>query len=74
MTVDHGTEFASQVLDEPAHQRGNGKLRDECLNVNQFLSIAVARSKNEAWRRNYNPSRPHGPLGNKSAAQYLAEL
>jgi transposase InsO family protein len=28
----------------------NGKLRDECLNASQFLSIADARSKIEAWR------------------------
>jgi Integrase core domain len=27
----------------------NGKLRDECLNAHQFLSIADARSKIEAW-------------------------
>jgi transposase InsO family protein len=34
-------------------------LRDECLNVHQFLSIADAKEKFEAWRRDYNQSRPH---------------
>ena len=29
----------------------NGRLRDECLNVNQFVSIDDARAKIEAWRR-----------------------
>jgi len=31
----------------------NGKLRDECLNANQFLSIDDARCKIEAWRIDY---------------------
>jgi putative transposase len=41
----------------------NGRLRDECLNANGFLSLADARSKIEAWRRQYNESRPHTALG-----------
>ncbi|GJD98003.1 IS3 family transposase ISMex11 [Methylobacterium iners] len=41
----------------------NGRLRDECLNANWFLSLADARSKIEAWRRQYNESRPHTALG-----------
>jgi putative transposase len=51
----------------------NGKLRDECLNVHQFLSIADARSKIEAWRTDYNLHRPHSALGNRSPAEYLAK-
>jgi putative transposase len=31
----------------------NGKLRDECLKANQFLSIAGAWRKIEAWRADY---------------------
>jgi transposase InsO family protein len=41
----------------------NGRLRDECLNAHWFLSLADARSKIEAWRRQYNESRPHRSLG-----------
>jgi putative transposase len=41
----------------------NGRLRDECLNAHWFLSLADARSKIEAWRRQYNESRPHTALG-----------
>ncbi|KNY20291.1 transposase [Methylobacterium sp. ARG-1] len=40
----------------------NGRLRDECLNANWFLSLADARSKIDAWRH-YNESRPHTALG-----------
>ena len=43
-------------------ERFNGKLRDECLNVNWFLSLEDARGKIEAWRRHYNESRPHSAL------------
>jgi len=32
----------------------NGSFRDECLNVNWFLSIQDARQKIEAWRKDYN--------------------
>lgn len=49
----------------------NGKLRDECLNANQFLSIEDARSKIEAWRMDYNHHRPHSMLGNRTPAEYL---
>jgi putative transposase len=41
----------------------NGRLRDECLNTNWFLSLDDARCKIEAWREHYNESRPHTSLG-----------
>jgi putative transposase len=36
----------------------NGRLRDECLNANQFLSIDDARRKINAWWEDYNDHRP----------------
>ncbi len=41
----------------------NGRLRDECLNEHWFLSLADARRIIEAWRIDYNRSRPHSSLG-----------
>ncbi len=41
----------------------NGRLRDECLNTNWFLSLDDAKRKIEAWREHYNESRPHTSLG-----------
>jgi putative transposase len=32
----------------------NGRLRDECLNVEVFFSLADARGKLELWRHEYN--------------------
>jgi putative transposase len=40
----------------------NGRLRDECLNTNWFLSLDDAKRKIEAWREYYKESRPHSAL------------
>jgi putative transposase len=49
----------------------NGKLRDECLNTLQFVSIADAKERIEAWRRDYNHHRPHSSLGQLTPGEYL---
>ena len=43
----------------------NGKFRTECLNTHWFMSLDDARTKMEAWRRDYNEVRPHSAIGNK---------
>ena len=48
----------------------NGRLRAECLNANWFLSLEDARVKIEAWRREYNESRPHGALGERTPNEF----
>jgi putative transposase len=48
----------------------NGSLRDECLNLHWFNTIVEARSLIEAWRQDYNESRPHMALGNKTPREY----
>jgi putative transposase len=40
-----------------------GRLRDECRNVKQFMSLDDARAKFEAWREAYNQRRPYRSLG-----------
>jgi putative transposase len=47
-----------------------GSLRDECLNVNWFLSLQDARDKIESWRMDYNEYRPHSSLGNRTPCDY----
>jgi putative transposase len=42
----------------------NGKLRNECLNMEWFTSLREARQVIEEWRREYNQFRPHSSLGN----------
>jgi putative transposase len=41
----------------------NGKLRDECLNVNWFRNLLQARARIGAGQREYNTERPHSSLG-----------
>ncbi|MFC2926605.1 integrase core domain-containing protein, partial [Hyphobacterium vulgare] len=41
----------------------NSKLRTESLNAHWFMSLADAREKLEAWRREYNEVRPHSAIG-----------
>ena len=48
----------------------NGSLRDECLNVHWFESMEEARAKIEAWRIDYNESRPHQALQEETPAQF----
>jgi putative transposase len=58
---------------ENAHiESFNGRLRDECLNVHQFISLADARAKIEAWRQDYNERRPHGSLGHLTPNEFAA--
>ena len=52
----------------------NGKLRDECLNMHWFESLAEAKRIIERWRIEYNEVRPHSSLGNRAPAAYVAEL
>jgi putative transposase len=42
----------------------NGSFRDECLNVNWFLSLEDAQAKITAFKEDYNHFRPHSALGN----------
>ena len=51
----------------------NGRLRDECLNVNQFHSLADAQHKLDAWKHDYNEHRPHSALGHLTPNEYVAE-
>ena len=50
----------------------NGRFRDECLNAHWFLSIADARTKIKAWRRDYNESRLHRSLSWLTPVEYAA--
>jgi putative transposase len=68
--VDNGPEFVTLDFSRPGKptdnafvESFNGRLRDECLNAHWFLSLADAKAKIEAWRRQYNESRPHTALG-----------
>nr|WP_116544951.1 IS3 family transposase [Pontibacter virosus] len=51
----------------------NGSFRDECLNVNWFLSLEDAQERIETWRQEYNCFRPHSSLGDKTPEEWVKE-
>lgn len=51
----------------------NGRFRDECLNDHWFLTLHEARVLIEAWRKDYNSTRPHSSLGNITPAEFAAQ-
>jgi putative transposase len=52
----------------------NGSLRDECLNVHWFETLDQAREIIEAWRRDYNESRPHMALAEVAPSDFARRI
>jgi putative transposase len=74
---DHGVvlDFSrpGKPMDNATVESFNGSFRDECLNVNWFLSMEDAQEKIEKWRRDYNDFRPHSSLGDLTPQQFVAK-
>ena len=51
----------------------NGTLRGECLNAHWFTTLAEARALILAWRQEYNESRPHRSLGERTPSEFARE-
>jgi len=50
----------------------NGKVRDECLNINVFWSLLHAKVVISDWKDDYNHHRRHSSLGYQAPAAYAA--
>lgn len=48
----------------------NGTLRDECLNMEVFHTVAEARVRLEGYRRQYNEDPPHSSLGYRTPVEF----
>jgi putative transposase len=48
----------------------NGRLRDECLNVEWFRNLREAGAVIETWRRHYNEARPHSSLDYRTPSEF----
>ena len=48
--------------DKPHIESFNGRFRDECLNMNWFMSLEDDRDKIERWQKDYNELHPHSAL------------
>ncbi len=51
-------------------ERFNGTVRDECLNMHLFSSVAEAQVRLEVFRQPYNEERPHSRLGYRTPLEY----
>ena len=74
ITAQRGVELdfsrPGKPTDNAAVESFNGRLRQECLNAHWFLSLADAKAKIEAWRQDYNESRPHSALEWATPAEF----
>lgn len=52
----------------------NGRLRDECLNVEWFSSLDDAREKLAKFREHYNHQRPHSSLADLAPVAFAAQI
>jgi len=66
-------EARVQPAGQPADKAFNGRLWQECLNQNWFLSLADARETIENWRQDYNEYRPHSSLGQQTPSEFVAD-
>ncbi|MGF6292964.1 transposase InsO family protein [Paraburkholderia youngii] len=51
----------------------NGSFRDECLNLHWFESVAEDKREIEAWRRDYNETRPHMALEDLTPGEFARQ-
>jgi len=51
----------------------NGTFRAECLNAHWFETLAEAKRLIEAWRQEYNESRPHRSLSDRTPTEFASE-
>jgi len=52
----------------------NGTFRQECLNAHWFMTLSEAKEIIEAWRREYNESRPHRALGERTPNEFACPV
>jgi putative transposase len=52
----------------------NGTFRAECLDAHWFTNLTEAKQIIEAWRREYNESRPHRALGERTPNEFAGQV
>src|SRR5260370_24361817 len=64
--------LAGKPVENSCIESFNGRLRDECLNVEVFLDLGDARRKLEQWRSDYNQERPHSALADRTPEEFAS--
>lgn len=74
--IQHGVELCFIRPGRPVEngfiESFNGRLRDECLNVEWFSTLYQARERLAQWREHYNLRRPHSALDDQSPASFAS--
>jgi putative transposase len=74
----HGVRMAfsrpSKPTDNAFVESFNGTFRAECLNAHWFSSLTEAQRIVETWRGEYNESRPHRALGERTPNEFAKEI
>jgi len=52
----------------------HGTFRQECLNAHWFMTLSEAKEIIEAWRGEYNESRPHRALGEQTPNEFASQV
>ena len=52
----------------------NGTFRRECLDTHWFADMKEAKYLIEAWRQEYNESRPHRSLGDQTPSEFASQI
>ncbi len=52
----------------------NGTFRAECLDAHSFTDLNEAKRLIEAWRQEYNESRPHRSLGERTPSEFANQI
>jgi putative transposase len=51
----------------------NGTFRSECLNTHWYLDLKEVRHLIEAWRHEYNESRPRASLADRTPSEFASQ-
>jgi hypothetical protein len=74
--IQHGVELCFIRPGRPVEngyiESFNGRLRDECLNVEWFGTLHDARERLARWRDHYNLQRPHSALNDRTPANFAS--
>ncbi len=52
----------------------NGRLRDESLNTEVFSNLTDAQQRLQCWQRDYNQTRPHSALADRTPEEFARTL
>ena len=72
MTIDFSRP--GKPTDNAIVESFNGTFRAECLNAHWFGTLAEAKRRIEAWRQQYNESRPHRSLGERTPSEFANQF